>query len=73
MESLLLNTIVGFWLVLFGAMAIFPFVIETKSARSTPARAEEDQVISIQPVAAAPRSITSITAPVAASDHRQAA
>jgi hypothetical protein len=75
MESLLVNVIIGFWLVLFGAMAIFPFVMETRATRRTPVELTEDQIISIQPVAPASnlRPITSITSPSATGDHRQAA
>ncbi len=50
MESLLVNTIIGFWLVAFGAMALFPLLIDLRkdsTARETPV---EDQIISIQPV-----------------------
>lgn len=49
MESLVINVIIGFWLVLFGAMAIVPFVIESKPAHQTPI--QDDVIISIQPVA----------------------
>lgn len=49
MDSLIVNAIIGFWLVLFGAMAIIPFVLESKPARQTPI--EDDVIISIQPVA----------------------
>ncbi|MBA3379477.1 MAG: hypothetical protein H0T93_11400 [Chloroflexia bacterium] len=49
MDSLIVNAIIGFWLVLFGAMAIVPFVLESKPARQTPI--EDDVIISIQPVA----------------------
>ncbi len=36
METLAINVLIGFWLVLFAAMAIFPFVLESKEARRTP-------------------------------------
>lgn len=64
MESLLINIIIGFWLVAFGAMAIFPFIIESGAA-ARPSRsrvqpdaqqAMEDQILSIQPVAMADRT-----------------
>lgn len=51
MESLLVNTIIGFWLVAFGAMALFPLVIDLRSDSTAQETLEEDQVISIQPVA----------------------
>lgn len=51
MESLLINAIIGFWLLAFGAMAIFPLLIDLRSG-ATPAQAPaEDQIISIEPVA----------------------
>lgn len=57
MEALAINAIVGLWLVLFAAMAIFPFAIERKQASRTPLDLVDDQIISIVPVAddAAPR------------------
>lgn len=76
MESLVVNVIVGFWLVLFGAMAVFPLLLSGKPARQ--ATLEDDVVISIQPVAetpAAPRPLTSISiiAPRSNPDRREAA
>ena len=83
MESLLINIIVGFWLVAFGAMAIFPFIIESGGAtRSIRPQAQpraqrpiDDQVLSIQPVAMVDRGRGPILEPEAAPDpaHRQAA
>ncbi len=74
MESLAINLIIGIWLVLFGAMAIVPFVIESKPARQRPV--EEDVIISIQPVAMEPasrRPVTPISIPSQAPDRREAA
>lgn len=74
MESLVVNAIIGFWLVLFGAMAIVPFMIESKPARQTPV--EEDVIISIQPVAMphTPHQPASpISIPTHAPDRREAA
>ncbi len=83
MESLLINIIVGFWLVAFGAMAIFPFIIESGAAsRSARPRAQaraqrpvDDQILSIQPVAMGERARGPIGEPGGAPDpaHRQAA
>jgi hypothetical protein len=56
MTSMLVNIIVAFWLLLFGAMAIVPFMIQGKPhARTTESTATasahaEDRVISIRPV-----------------------
>lgn len=56
MTSLLVNVIVGFWLLLFGAMAIVPFLLDGKpQARSSESTATasataDDRVISIRPV-----------------------
>ncbi len=51
MESLLINAIIGFWLIAFGAMAIFPLLTDLRS-EATPQQAPvEDQIISIEPVA----------------------
>lgn len=74
MESLIVNAIIGFWLVLFGAMAIVPFVLESKPARQTPI--EDDVIISIQPVAMPQTSrqpVTSISIPIQEPDRREAA
>ncbi len=83
MEALLINIIVGFWLVAFGVMAIFPFIIESgaasRSARpqahSRTQRPLDDQVLSIQPVAMTDRARGPIGEPGAMPDpaHRQAA
>lgn len=51
MESLLINAIIGFWLVAFGAMALFPLLIDLRSEAAPHHAPTEDQVISIQPVA----------------------
>ncbi len=72
MESLVINVIIGLWVVLFGAMAIVPFVIEGKPAQQRPI--EDDVIISIQPVAmprTASHPVTSISIP--APDRREAA
>ncbi len=50
MESLLVNAIIGFWLIAFGAMALFPLLLDMRSATPSAQAPEEDQVISIQPV-----------------------
>ena len=73
MDSLIVNAIIGFWLVLFGAMAIVPFVLESKPARQTPI--EDDVIISIQPVAMMERARHPAGEPAIAADpaHRQAA
>jgi len=74
MESIIVNAIIGFWLVLFGAMAIVPFMIESKPARQTPI--EDDLIISIQPVAmthATRQPLTPISIPVSQPDRREAA
>ena len=83
MESLFINIIVGFWLVAFGAMAIFPFIIETGAATRTSRpqaqprvqRPTDDQVLSFQPVALVDRGRGPIVEPGTAPDpaHRQAA
>lgn len=51
MESLLVNTIIGIWLIAFGAMALFPLVVDMRPGTTTRDTPVEDQVISIQPVA----------------------
>ncbi len=74
MESLIVNAIIGFWLVLFGAMAVVPFIIESKPARQTPI--EDDVIISIQPVAMPQTSqqpVTPISIPTQEPDRREAA
>jgi len=71
MESLLINIIVGFWLVAFGAMAIFPFVIEIRAGTRTNQRLLDDQVISIEPVAMVDRARRPIGEPSLAADPVQ--
>ena len=75
MESLLINIIIGCWLIAFGAMAIFPFLIESKATRRASHRSLEDVVISIQPVGMVDRAQHPAEEPVLAADtaHRQAA
>jgi small neutral amino acid transporter SnatA (MarC family) len=54
MSSLIVNIILGFWLVLFGVMALFPLLMGgQKSHQSTTTNPShnEDRVISILPVA----------------------
>lgn len=53
---MIVNLIVGFWLILFGAMAIVPLMLDSKpttraneSTATTSAHAE-DRVISIRPI-----------------------
>ncbi len=70
MESLLVNTIISFWLVAFGAMALFPLLIDLR-ADSTPHETPvEDQIISIQLVAM--RHKISAPEPVATVDAQDA-
>lgn len=74
MESLIIYVLTGFWLVLFGAMAIVPFLLESKPPRHTPIT--DDVIISVQPVAMpqTPRhAITSITVPAGEPERREAA
>jgi hypothetical protein len=80
METILVNLIIGFAVLLFGAMAIFPMLIEGKPARRTPFHADDDQVISIQPVATAPQGLRPVsplgrgdTVDAPGPDHRHAA
>lgn len=77
METLAINAIIGFWLVLFAAMAIFPFVVESRQARSTPLELVDDQIISIVPVAedATPRRPLTPLTPISGRgpDQRDAA
>ena len=74
METIVVNAIIGFSLVLFGAMAIFPMLIEGKGVHRSPL--EDDQIISIQPVATSPSAPRALTPRPAAShtpDRREAA
>lgn len=88
MESLLVNTIVGFWLVAFGAMALVPLLIDSGTEASAtgvaPDAPEDDQIISIQPVAVGRRPVAidqhgipgeqaPANAPAAMFPHRHAA
>ena len=77
MESVVVNSIIGFWLVFFGVMAVFPFLVEGKVSRRSPLDLVDDQIISIQPVAdfhtprRAPAPLISI--PGQGPDRREAA
>jgi hypothetical protein len=74
METIVVNALVGFSLVLFGAMAIFPMLIEGKGDHQAPL--EDDQIISIQPVPTlpvAPRALAPRPAATPAPDRREAA
>ena len=75
METVIVNALVGFFLVLFAAMAAFPFLIEGKAGRATPATYEDDVIISIHPapMPAAPRQITPVPVATPAPDRREAA
>ena len=74
MESLMLNALVGFVTILFGAMAIFPMLIDRNPA-STRVEVTEDQILSIQPVAPASnlRHLPGASAPAASPSQRHAA
>jgi hypothetical protein len=52
MTSMLVQVIVAFWLLLFGAMAIVPFLLDSKSTHPVHAAdpTREDRVISILPI-----------------------
>jgi hypothetical protein len=65
MESLLVNTIIGIWLVAFGAMALFPLLIDIRSTSTRQEAPVDDQIISIQPVAFR-HQVTPIEQPLAA-------
>jgi hypothetical protein len=76
METLVVNAIIGLFLALFGAMAIVPFLIEGNSTRTTPLALEDDQIISIKPVADSQVGrypVTPIAMPATKPDHREAA
>ncbi|MDQ4044628.1 MAG: hypothetical protein M3173_04165 [Chloroflexota bacterium] len=49
MTTLLIDALLVFWLLLFGAMALLPVLTGTTSARRQPDRPAEDIVISIAP------------------------
>lgn len=52
MSSLVVNLIVGFWLILFGALALFPLMLSDKQSSRTSVSQKEDRVISIRPAIA---------------------
>ncbi len=52
MSSLIVNLIIGFWLILFGALALFPLMLGDKSSSRTSVSQKEDRVISIRPAIA---------------------
>ncbi|MGB3307647.1 MAG: hypothetical protein WBA63_15785 [Thermomicrobiales bacterium] len=51
MSSLLTDLIIGFWVLLFGAMALFPLMLDSKSTHHSSTAHSEDRVISIRPIA----------------------
>lgn len=73
MSSLVVNFIIGFWLILFGALALFPLMLSDKHASRASFASKEDRVISIRPALAdRPRILpqpTSITADRDERDH----
>jgi len=74
METVIVNAIIGFWLLLFGAMAVVPFLLEGKPVHQTPV--EDDQIISIQPVAPSGtprRPLTPLSISTPDTDRREAA
>lgn len=52
MSSLVIDLIIGFWVLLFGAMALFPLMLDGKSTHHSSTAHMEDRVISIRPIAA---------------------
>jgi hypothetical protein len=75
MESILINSIIGIVVFIFAVMAIGPALLSSDN-RQTPIKAEEDRIISIEPVRF-DRSATRPFAPRAVNDdaplHREAA
>ncbi len=73
MSSLVVNLIIGFWLVLFGALALFPLMLSDKQAPHVSSANKEDRVISIRPaITDRPRILqqpTSISADRDERDH----
>lgn len=49
MTTLFIDLILVFWLLLFGGMALLPFITGTSGSRQRPSRQPEDRVISIAP------------------------
>lgn len=49
MSVILINSLAGFMLILFGAMAIAPFLISSRSTSAPVTSTAEDRVISISP------------------------
>lgn len=60
MEAIAVNTLIGIVSLLFGAMAVFPMLVESKPARKTPMIVDDDQVISVQPMAPASTGLRSV-------------
>ncbi|MGI8484650.1 MAG: hypothetical protein ACR2OU_10350 [Thermomicrobiales bacterium] len=74
MSSLVVNFIIGFWLILFGALALFPLMLSDKHAPSVSSANKEDRVISIRPAiaegAGRPRILPQPTSIAADRDER---
>ncbi|HYH13020.1 MAG TPA: hypothetical protein VD789_11745 [Thermomicrobiales bacterium] len=49
MTTLFIDLILVFWLLLFGGMALLPFITGSTSSRRQSSRPAEDRVISIAP------------------------
>jgi hypothetical protein len=50
MTTVFIDLIIGFWLLIFGTMALLPILTGTTSTHQRHAQPEEDRVISIAPV-----------------------
>ncbi|MEJ7837482.1 MAG: hypothetical protein WKF81_01635 [Thermomicrobiales bacterium] len=80
MATLLLNVMLGSWVVLFAAMALFPLFMDRSSRSAKPQAEREDQVVRLEHRAVIERRRGSTPSPLASVDpindhpsHRSAA
>lgn len=72
MTTFWIDLLLGFWLLLFGGMAILPILTGGASSRRQQAEPAEDRVISIAPARSAPATPTGARLPLPPTgDHHE--
>ncbi len=69
MTTILIDLVLGFWLLLFGGLAVLPML--TKGSRQQASHPAEDRVISIAPARPMPRPSSRQAPPLPGHDHDQ--
>ena len=71
MTTILIDIILGFWLLLFGGLALLPFITGATAKRDRPSLPVEDRVISITPARPGPTPGPGRRAPHRPQDDRE--